>query len=978
MNRLFRLLPLLCLLALLAPPAYANVPPVVATEGVLSSTGGVPLANGLYALTFRLYAAQSGGVAVWQESASVTVSGGRFAWELGSLTPLSAAIAAQGQWIGVQVGNEPELPRAPWRSSPFALRAQVAEGLECTGCIKSPMLDPGLLAGYALLSDLTAYVKTVDLNTLLALYVKASDLAAYAKLTDLSGLAKIADLADYVKLADLAAYAKTADLSVFAKTVDVATQLAAYAKTSDLAAYAKLTDLGAYAKTSDLAVYEKSADLTTTLAGYAKLTDLAGLAKTTDLALYAKLTDLGAYAKTSDLAAYALKTDLAAYETTAALTTALANYALKTDLSGYAKTVDVVATLTAYAKTADLAAYAKAADLAIVAFSGNYSDLSGGPDLSVFALTANLAKVATTGSYTDLAGKPTLAQVGTACAVGQVVTGIAADGALVCGAGGGGASTLSGISNGLLDNIFDLTYASTTTPLTIPDNNPVGISSEIDVPDVGIVKSITVSVNVTTQDLSGLSLFLYDPAGNSYVLYNKGTTGSSLTATYPAPNATVSGDLSGTWVGQNATGAWFLVAKDSKAGGTVGTLANWSVNLKVLSSQKVAATGSLAVNGTLTVGGKAVPQVWTAENLALAPGASLSIDTGLGDVPLAVSAWVKVGSEWKLVTPNVPETACPACGGGEDGDFSPTTNTSLAGGRWYKFRSVSIPPGVTVSATGGPLLIASANGVSIDGTLSVVGQPGGVAACGDTTPKPGPSGGPGGFDGESPVYQSGQYSAGIAQGPGGGVGGNASLLIGGGGGGFVTTGGAGTNVQVSVGGVRGAGGASYPPSAAIGGFVGGSGGGAVGYPVYGDTAHCSSGGGGGGALAVVARTISVTGSILASGGAGGVNGLAGSGGGSGGFIWLRATSVGITGLVQAPGGLGGHGSSANGGDGSAGRINIDAYSIAGSTTPAYAAGTTVGLAGDDAAGFSTKLSGGVATIANSGIGARSVRLVVVR
>ena len=42
-----------------------------------------------------------------------------------------------------------------------------------------------VLAGYALLSDLTPYVKTVDLDTLLTLYVKSADMAAYAKLTDL-------------------------------------------------------------------------------------------------------------------------------------------------------------------------------------------------------------------------------------------------------------------------------------------------------------------------------------------------------------------------------------------------------------------------------------------------------------------------------------------------------------------------------------------------------------------------------------------------------------------------------------------------------------------------------------------------------------------------------------------------------------------------------------------------------------------------
>ena len=445
---------LLIVLILLALPAHASVPPVVATEGMLSGAGGVPLANGAYTLTFRLYAAPSGGLPVWQETANISVASGRFAWELGTQTPLSASIAAQGQWIGVQVGTEPELARAPWRSSPFALRAQVAEGLECSGCVKSPMLDPGLLAGYALLSDLTAFVKTADLDALLTLYAKAADLAAYAKLTDLSVYAKISDLADYAKLADLTAY-------------------------------------------------EKSSDLAITLATYAKAADLVGLAKLSDLALHAKLTDLTGLAKTSDLAPYALKTDLGGYVTASGLVAALAGYL-------------------------------KAAD----AFSGKYADLTG---------------------------KPTLAQVGAACSVGQVVTGIAGDGSLQCAVpAGGSATTLSAVSNGLLENVFDLTYPSTTTPLSIPDNNPGGVLNEIVVPDVGIVKAITVSVNVTNQDISGLVLTLFDPNNNSYVLYNKGSTGTALVATYPTPTAMVSGDLAGTWVGQNAKGTWRLIAADWK------------------------------------------------------------------------------------------------------------------------------------------------------------------------------------------------------------------------------------------------------------------------------------------------------------------------------------------------------------------------------------------------------------------------------
>lgn len=707
---------LLLLFALLfALPAAAAVPKVVGTEGVLTSKTGAPLANGTYALTFRLYASASGGAPIWQESASVTVSNGRFAWDLGSAVPLSAQMAGEAQWIGVQVGTEPELPRVQWRSSPFALRAQVAEGLECNGCVQLTMLAPDVLAPYALLSDLDAYVKAANLDALLAAYVKLSDLAS-------------------------------------------------------------------------------------TLAGLAKLSDLA-----------------------------------------------------------------------------------------VVATSGKYADLIGLPDLTQFATWTALAKVATTGQYADLAGLPTLAKVGTACAVGQVVTGIAADGSLVCGAGGGGSSTLSGISNGLLDNVFDLTYASTTTPLAIPDNNPGGISSEIDVPDVGTVKAITVSVNVATQDLTALTLTLYDPAGNGFVLYNKGQSGTSLTATYPTPNAVVSGDLSGTWVGQNAKGAWFLVAKDSKAGGTVGSLVSWSVNVKVLSSQAVAATGNLAVNGALTVGGKAVPQVWTAQSDALTPEGSLILDTQTGSESLSATAWYYTGIDWVPVT-GASQAQCLDCGDGSDGDFAPSagTTTTISGDK--NFRSFFIPATATVQVMGLSTIRVQTT-ARIDGVLSAL-----------------------------PMLGDGQ-----------GNGANGGCAGGGGGGSYGTIGAAG--------GAGAAAGATFGSAPLVVLAAGGAGG-------TGGTGKCGGtatkggfGGLGGGGFRLLATFVDGSGVLAANGAQGGwgvgpctpCGTESMGGGGSGGSIWITAYALRFDGQVTALGGSGGNWESGGsgpvnsaGGQGGKGRIRLDA------------------------------------------------------
>ncbi len=126
----------LCLLAgLVAMPQVATaLPPAVLFEGVLQS-GGAPVTDGNYAMRFAIYPDAQAQQAIWTEGPTqVTVSGGRFAVRLGESTPLSAVAlaAAASPTLGVQVENEPELPRMALASVPYA---HVAGSLACTGCV---------------------------------------------------------------------------------------------------------------------------------------------------------------------------------------------------------------------------------------------------------------------------------------------------------------------------------------------------------------------------------------------------------------------------------------------------------------------------------------------------------------------------------------------------------------------------------------------------------------------------------------------------------------------------------------------------------------------------------------------------------------------------------------------------------------------------------------------------------------------------
>ncbi len=243
-----------------------------------------------------------------------------------------------------------------------------------------------------------------------------------------------------------------------------------------------------------------------------------------------------------------------------------------------------------------LADFAKTANLAKVATSGSFLDLTNLPQLSGVALSGN---------YSDLNGKPVLAKLGTACGSGLFVRGLNADGSLDCAPAldpkALPANGLGPISNGLLSNVFEDSFAS-AKPATIPDNSPAGVTDSLEVPDVGLAQQLLVSIDLSNSDISTLKVVLTDPAGATYVLWDKGGPGKQLKLTVPAPDKTVSGDLLA-WIGKNAKGTWKLTATDSGflANGNDGQINAWSVQIQTLSNQKVQAKGALLATGGLQV-----------------------------------------------------------------------------------------------------------------------------------------------------------------------------------------------------------------------------------------------------------------------------------------------------------------------------------------------------------------------------------------
>ncbi len=201
-----------------APGVAAAVPSTALVEGALFSSGGGAAADGNYTATVSYV--DAGGAVQWSESGLLLqVKGGQFAATLGKKTPLAPGVFATAVQMTLQIGSDPPLPAVTLGSVPLALRAGLAEGLDCSGCVKANQLDPSVTQGLAKATDLQGLAKLSDLSS----YAKVSDLSGYAKASDLTGLAKTADLADYVKASSLAkvaatgSYADLGNLPVLAK-----------------------------------------------------------------------------------------------------------------------------------------------------------------------------------------------------------------------------------------------------------------------------------------------------------------------------------------------------------------------------------------------------------------------------------------------------------------------------------------------------------------------------------------------------------------------------------------------------------------------------------------------------------------------------------------------------------------------------------------------------------------------------------------
>ncbi|BCW98942.1 MAG: hypothetical protein KatS3mg024_1769 [Armatimonadota bacterium] len=119
----------LCLISFfVVTAALADVPRQISYQGRLTDAAGQPVADGSYVMDFAIYATQTGGSPVWQESGRVvSVSGGLFTTLLGKEVPLPDSGLPVTAWLETRVGGIALSPRVRLASVPFALRSLTAE-----------------------------------------------------------------------------------------------------------------------------------------------------------------------------------------------------------------------------------------------------------------------------------------------------------------------------------------------------------------------------------------------------------------------------------------------------------------------------------------------------------------------------------------------------------------------------------------------------------------------------------------------------------------------------------------------------------------------------------------------------------------------------------------------------------------------------------------------------------------------------------
>jgi hypothetical protein len=119
--------------SLLTGASAQSVPTAINFQGRLTDAVNNPL-TGSHSFVFEIYSALTGGTQLWTETqGAVTVTNGVLSAQLGSSTPLSAAVFANSAaYLQITVDGVTLSPRQRLITTPFAFNAQSLQGRDYT------------------------------------------------------------------------------------------------------------------------------------------------------------------------------------------------------------------------------------------------------------------------------------------------------------------------------------------------------------------------------------------------------------------------------------------------------------------------------------------------------------------------------------------------------------------------------------------------------------------------------------------------------------------------------------------------------------------------------------------------------------------------------------------------------------------------------------------------------------------------------
>jgi hypothetical protein len=172
--------------------AAQPVAPSIRYQGRLTDSSGLPVADGVYTMTFSIYDVFTAGSPLWTQTSAVTITNGLFDVALGEISnPIDAAVFPGGpRWLGVQVDPDPEMtPRQPFDSIPYAVMAENLRSGGTTSDTSSSALytftnngsGPALVANGDVHVDggLTWYTRTGYISVSPAAFVPADEAYQY-------------------------------------------------------------------------------------------------------------------------------------------------------------------------------------------------------------------------------------------------------------------------------------------------------------------------------------------------------------------------------------------------------------------------------------------------------------------------------------------------------------------------------------------------------------------------------------------------------------------------------------------------------------------------------------------------------------------------------------------------------------------------------------------------------------------------------